>query len=121
MASPYWHETLVTCGVVGGWMVASGGIVLFNKWVMVEFDFHFPATLTFMHMASSWLMANFLCKICAVVPLPELSWTQVPFPLRLWEETSLPQRPAEFCLTTQHLRGGGGSDTPPPPRPPPLK
>lgn len=42
--------SLATYGYVGFWIATSAGVILYNKWILTTWGFHFPITLTMWHM-----------------------------------------------------------------------
>jgi len=43
--------SLATYGYVLFWIACSAGVILYNKWILTVWEFHFPITLTMWHMA----------------------------------------------------------------------
>ena len=43
--------SLATYGYVTFWIGCSAGVILYNKWILTVWEFHFPITLTMWHMA----------------------------------------------------------------------
>ena len=54
------------------WILLSGTVILYNKWLLSVFDFHYPITLTMWHMAFSAALA-YACVRSGFVPSANLS------------------------------------------------
>ncbi len=44
-------QVAATYGYVAFWIVASAGVILYNKWILTAWGFDYPITLTMWHMA----------------------------------------------------------------------
>ena len=50
------------------WVSLSGAVIMYNKWILVFYDFPFPVTLTMWHMAFSSVLATISVKAGWVAP-----------------------------------------------------
>ena len=44
------------------WVSLSGAVIMYNKWILVFYDFPFPVTLTMWHMGFSSVLAAICVK-----------------------------------------------------------
>ena len=44
-------QVAMTYGYVAFWIIASAGVILYNKWILTVWGFDYPITLTMWHMA----------------------------------------------------------------------
>ena len=72
VATPLLLKILLNTVYVAIWILLSGTVILYNKWVLSVFDFHYPITLTMWHMAFSAALAT-LCVRSGYVPSANLS------------------------------------------------
>ena len=58
-------QALATYGYVTFWILTSAGVILYNKWILTVWGFHFPITLTMWHMSFCSLVAFVLVRRAA--------------------------------------------------------
>ena len=56
------------------WVMLSGAVILYNKWLLAYGGFPFPIALTMFHMAFCSLLAFLLVRFGAVTPLDNMTW-----------------------------------------------
>ena len=71
-SSPLLLRILLNTVYVAIWIALSGTVILYNKWILSVFDFHYPISLTMWHMAFSAGLA-FACVRSGFVPSANLS------------------------------------------------
>ena len=71
-ATPLLLKIVLNTLYVAIWILLSGTVILYNKWLLSVFGFHYPITLTMWHMAFSAALA-FLCVRSGYVPSANLS------------------------------------------------
>jgi hypothetical protein len=55
-------QAVATYGYVSFWIFSSAGVILYNKWILTVWGFHFPITLTMWHMAFCSIVAFALVR-----------------------------------------------------------
>ena len=53
-------EAIVAYTCVGTWIVISGIVIIYNKWLLSYYGFHFPVLMTMWHM----LFCSVAAQVC---------------------------------------------------------
>jgi hypothetical protein len=59
-------QVALTYGYVAFWIVASAGVILYNKWILTVWGFDYPITLTMWHMAFCSFVSAVLVRAAIV-------------------------------------------------------
>mmetsp|Transcript_38916 Transcript_38916/g.86567 ORF Transcript_38916/g.86567 Transcript_38916/m.86567 type:complete len:345 (+) Transcript_38916:147-1181(+) len=67
-----WIEGLKLALACGAWLAASSGIIIANRWIMVELKWPYPMAVAAMGMAVSGLFGYVVCDILKAVPAVDI-------------------------------------------------
>ncbi len=65
---PKWFDGLQLVLASAAWLIASSGIIIANRWIMVEMKWPYPMAVAAMGMAVSGLFGFIVCDVLQMVP-----------------------------------------------------